>query len=393
VSVIARLGSPTEMRLAFDVATAATTPAAHAAAILADLLEAHRRRRTIPAGDLAAIERLVASGDDACATRAIEATAAWQITAATEELAEIAAAGGRSPEVRKAAVAALGQLPGDPPRRVLLEFCTASGQDEGFVAAAIASLVPRFPADAARQAAAFLGTARDSKARSAVYQAFLIAKDGAPALAAALDRSPTPLPVDAAKDGQQAVSASGRQEPALAQALAAAIARASTASPQLSKSPHAMDSAALDAFVDLVRTKADATRGAAIYARENLRCVTCHRIGDDGGQVGPNLSSIGASSPLDYVIDSLLDPAKNVKEGYATIVVQTSDGQVLSGIQVTRSDSELVLRDATGKTISIPTADIEAESIGSSLMPAGLIDSLSREEFADLVRYLVGLGK
>ena len=112
-----------------------------------------------------------------------------------------------------------------------------------------------------------------------------------------------------------------------------------------------MSAAELDAFVDLVRGKADATRGAAIYARENLKCVTCHRIDTAGGRVdkaggrvGPNLTAIGASSPLDYVIDSLLYPAKNVKEGYNTVVVQTDDGQVITGIQVARSDAELILR-------------------------------------------------
>jgi putative heme-binding domain-containing protein len=225
------------------------------------------------------------------------------------------------------------------------------------------------------------------------FQAVLKAKDRAAMLAAAFERAPSPISADAAKDGQQAVSASGRQEPALAQALAAALARGSAAGSPPAASPHAMDPAELDAFVTLVRDKADATRGAAIYARENLKCVTCHRIGAEGGKVGPNLTAIGASSPLDYVIDSLLYPAKNVKEGYNTVVVQTDDGQVLTGIQVTRSDAELVLRDATGKEVKIPTADIDEESVGTSLMPAGLIDSLSREELADLVRYLSGLGK
>jgi len=161
-----------------------------------------------------------------------------------------------------------------------------------------------------------------------------------------------------------------------------------------------MSAAELEAFVELVRGKADATRGAAIYARENLKCVTCHRIDSAsgrvdkaGGRVGPNLTAIGASSPLDYIIDSLIYPAKNVKEGYNTVVVQTSEGQVITGIQVARSDEELVLRDANGKELKIPTTTIDEESAGTSLMPAGLIDSLSREELADLVRYLSELGR
>ena len=86
-------------------------------------------------------------------------------------------------------------------------------------------------------------------------------------------------------------------------------------------------------------------------------------------------------------------PAKNVKEGFNTLVVLTDDGQVVTGIQVSRSDEELVLRDAIGKEVKIPTADIDEESAGTSLMPAGLIDGLSREELADLVRYLSELGR
>jgi putative heme-binding domain-containing protein len=393
LSAIAKLGNPDQLRVVFDVVTSPTTSPAQATTLLGDLLDSHRRRRVVPTGDVSAIEKLVMSPDDACAARAIEATAAWQVTAATEELAGIAESGSRSAEVRKAALAALGGLPGDPPRAALLKLCTATGNDDGFKAAAIAALVPRSGTDAAAQAVAFMGTARDAKARTVVFQAFLKAKDGAATLAAAFERSPSTLSADAAKDGQQAVSASGRQEPALTQAFTAAIARASAAGTQPAASPHAMDPASLDAFVSLVRDKADASRGAAIYARENLKCVTCHRIGDAGGRVGPNLTAIGASSPLDYVIDSLLYPAKNVKEGYNTVVVQTADGQVLTGIQVTRSDAELVLRDATGKEMKIPTADIDEESAGTSLMPAGLIDGLSREELADLVRYLSELGK
>jgi putative heme-binding domain-containing protein len=393
LATIAKLGTPDQLRVVFDVVANPATPPAQAAALLGDLIDSHRRRRVVPTGDVSAIEKLVMSPDDACAARAIEATAAWDVAAATEELAGITESANRSAAVRSAAIAALGGLPGDPPRAALLKLCSTPGQDEGLRAGAIAALVPRSAADAATQAVSFLGTARDAKARAVVFQSFLKAKDGASMLAAALERASSPISADAAKDGQQAVSAAGRQEPALAQALAAAVARSSTGSPQPAASAHAMSARELESFVTLVRDKADAKRGAAIYARENLKCTTCHRIGDQGGRVGPNLTAIGASSPLDYVIDSLLYPAKNVKEGYNTVVVQTDDGQVLTGIQVTRSDAELVLRDATGKEVKIPTADIDEESVGTSLMPAGLIDNLSREELADLVRYLSSLGK
>ena len=82
-----------------------------------------------------------------------------------------------------------------------------------------------------------------------------------------------------------------------------------------------------------------------------------------------------------------------MKEGYHTLVVQTDEGRVITGIQLSRSADELVLRDATGKEIAIPAATIDEESAGTSLMPAGLVDPLSRDELADLVRYLSELGR
>ncbi|NQW49174.1 MAG: HEAT repeat domain-containing protein [Planctomycetes bacterium] len=393
LAAIATLGDPSHLRLIFDIVVNPSTPAAQTAALLGDLLESYKRRRTVPAGDLAAVERLVANADDVCATRAIEATAAWQVVGAVDEVAAVAAAESRSMAVRQAAVVALGGMPGDDARVALLALCQADASPGPLVAAAIAALVPRSSDAAAARAADYLARCPDAKERTAIFQAFLSAKGAATKLAAALERSQSPLSVNAVKDGQQAVSACGRQEPGLAGALAAALVRADSTLPRTGQPPHAMTEADLEVFVKLVRGNANARRGEAIYARENLKCVACHRIGDQGGRVGPNLTAIGASSPLDYVIDSLIQPAKNVKEGYSTLVVQTAAGQVLTGIQVSRSADELVLRDATGKEVKILAADIDEESVGTSLMPAGLIDGLSREELADLVRYLSELGR
>ena len=226
LSVIATLGEPDDLRLVFDIVTDPATPPAQAAALLGDLLDAHHRRRIAPTGDVAAIEKLVTSPDDACAARAIEATAAWQVTAATEELAGIADSTSRSPAVRKAAIAALGGLPGDPPRAALLKLCAAPGRDELDLAAMIAALVPRSPTDAASQAVSFLGTAQSAAARTLVFQAFLSAQEGSDeAGRCPRARRRRRCPPEAAHDGQQAVSASGRQEPGLSQAIATAAAR------------------------------------------------------------------------------------------------------------------------------------------------------------------------
>ncbi len=391
LEAIAALGGPADLRLVFDRAIEPATKPAQAAAWLTLLVETEGRRRVRPAGDLAAVARLLESPDPAVVTTAINACAAWKLKAAIGPLAVLAHDAAQPQAQRRAAIGALGGLPGDEARATLVALASGSEAEQGDRATAITALVAQWPDAAARQAAGFLTVATDPKALDTVFRGFLAAKGAAAILANTIDGQSVALPAVAVQAGLQAISSAGRQEPQLDQALAAAGTRYGTAATTSGR--HAMSGADLDAFVDLVRTKADPARGEAIFRREALKCVACHRVGDHGPRVGPNLAAIGAASPLDYIIDSLVHPAKNVKEGYQTLVVLTDDGRVVTDIQVSRSDEELVLRDALDREVRVPTAEIDEESIGTSLMPAGLIDSLSREELADLVRYLAGLGK
>jgi putative heme-binding domain-containing protein len=105
------------------------------------------------------------------------------------------------------------------------------------------------------------------------------------------------------------------------------------------------------------------------------------------------LTSIGASAPVDYLVESVLAPNRKVKEGFNSVQVTTRDGQELSGILVRETGQELILRDATNREISIPKQNIESRKIGGSLMPAALVDILSDGERLDLFRFLSELGK
>ena len=142
-----------------------------------------------------------------------------------------------------------------------------------------------------------------------------------------------------------------------------------------------------------VANKGNATRGEALYRRKDLSCLKCHAIAGAGGQVGPDLSSIGASAQVDYLVDSLLQPNKAVKEGYHATLVTTKAGKLFTGIKLKQTSTEDVLRGADDAEITIPTRDIEEQTLAGSLMPDGLTDTLTRSEFADLVRFLSELGK
>jgi putative heme-binding domain-containing protein len=105
------------------------------------------------------------------------------------------------------------------------------------------------------------------------------------------------------------------------------------------------------------------------------------------------MTSIGASAPLDYLIESVQFPSRKVKEGFHSIMIETKDDQEMAGILVRENSDQLVLRDASNREISIAKNNINKRSIGGSIMPAGLIDALSEQDQADLYRFLSELGK
>ncbi|MDR3633882.1 MAG: PQQ-dependent sugar dehydrogenase, partial [Isosphaeraceae bacterium] len=134
----------------------------------------------------------------------------------------------------------------------------------------------------------------------------------------------------------------------------------------------------------------DAARGRALFADlKRLACTKCHRVGGAGGDLGPDLSDVGGKFPRDVLIESVLDPSRQIVEGYRPAVVATADGRVLTGVVKEESDSELALVDVEGRRQVVRKSDIEERKAGDiSIMPVGLASGLSRREFADLIAYL-----
>jgi putative heme-binding domain-containing protein len=105
-------------------------------------------------------------------------------------------------------------------------------------------------------------------------------------------------------------------------------------------------------------------------------------------------SGLPSVSMAQYVIGAILDPQKEIKEGYTSLSVTTKDGEEYQGYQVRETSDELVLRDLLqNKEIRLRRDNIKTKNPNGSLMPAGLADPLTRAEFRDLVRFLSELGK
>jgi putative heme-binding domain-containing protein len=97
---------------------------------------------------------------------------------------------------------------------------------------------------------------------------------------------------------------------------------------------------------------------------------------------------------MDFIIGAILEPQKEVKEGYMSISVATNDGEEYQGYQVRETGNELVLRDALqNQEIHLRQDAIKEKKQNGSVMPGGLADTLTRAEFRDLVRFLSELGK
>jgi putative heme-binding domain-containing protein len=137
----------------------------------------------------------------------------------------------------------------------------------------------------------------------------------------------------------------------------------------------------------------DPQRGRELFVDEKLtKCGVCHKIGGQGGDAGPDLSAIGGKFGRPHLIESLLEPSRQIVEGYRTSVIVKTSGQVLTGIAKEQPDGSLSIVDGDGKRHTVPTADIDARRDSAvSLMPLGLERTVTHEQFTDLIAYLESL--
>ena len=97
---------------------------------------------------------------------------------------------------------------------------------------------------------------------------------------------------------------------------------------------------------------------------------------------------------MDYIIDSLLQPQKKIKEGYHVVSASLKDGSLISGTLSKEDAQSITVRDASDQSIVVSKSDIASQTISPvSLMPPGLTASLRKDELADMVAFLSELGK
>ncbi|MDB5323719.1 MAG: putative rane-bound dehydrogenase [Phycisphaerales bacterium] len=148
-----------------------------------------------------------------------------------------------------------------------------------------------------------------------------------------------------------------------------------------------------EAFANFAKANhGNADNGKKLFKNENLACIKCHKIGNEGADIGPLLSGVGAKYDRTFLIESVLYPSKQILDGYQQTIVRLKDGDVQSGVIKAETDKDITLFDAAATKTVIPKSDIKEREHGKlSLMPEGLHLALKPEEFADLIAYLESL--
>ncbi len=137
----------------------------------------------------------------------------------------------------------------------------------------------------------------------------------------------------------------------------------------------------------------DPVRGRELFQSEQrLACTRCHTVDGTAGRAGPDLFAIGDKFGRRELIDAVLNPSASIAVGYNTTTIETKSGEDYSGILKQATDTEIALMGADAKLVRISIADIASRRTSEvSLMPQGLQNGLSLQEFADVIDYLVSL--
>ena len=371
--LLAQIGNSADAALALELASIHPT-------VLHALVNAARERNLHAPANAAELLN-VPLKTTATRAGAVQLIGAWKLNAHAETIRALATAQTEPLAVRVAAAVALGQLNIPQAVETLMSLVTVNGAADLRVAA-LGSLAKHDVARAAQLTAGLSGQVKPDEL-GPVLAALLQRNAGADAMAGALGQAE--VSADTAKLILRWLNAAGRVEPKLNLVLNKLIGVQSVAPVYSADFVGALAKEAL--------AKGDAVNGKKVFQLPLASCTACHAVDGVRGAVtsvkGPNLSAVAAGLPMDLLVESVLWPARQIKEGYAATTVITKDGRVLSGFAHSEDKTVLRVRDlATGKIAPVQTANIKQRTSNGTVMPPGLTASLTRAELRDLIKYL-----
>ena len=141
----------------------------------------------------------------------------------------------------------------------------------------------------------------------------------------------------------------------------------------------------LSDYQAVLQLAGDAPRGREVFRRN---CATCHRIGDLGVNVAPDISDSRTKQPAQILAD-ILQPNRAIDNNFISYTIATTDGQLLTGVIANETSTSVTLRQPEGKEATLLRSQIEEmRSNGISLMPDGLEKNIPHQEMADLLSFI-----
>ncbi|MDZ4405583.1 PVC-type heme-binding CxxCH protein [Prosthecobacter sp.] len=148
----------------------------------------------------------------------------------------------------------------------------------------------------------------------------------------------------------------------------------------------------LGPLADKVLASGNAVNGRKHFDTGKGTCIACHKIGDVGRPIGPDLSHIGAIRTERDLLESILFPSNTLSRDYEAHVIETSDGQSTMGVIKSHTAEGLLVVDVAGQEKTIAHQAITGDTtLTTSLMPLGLDQTLPEPELLDLVAWLRSL--
>ncbi len=130
--------------------------------------------------------------------------------------------------------------------------------------------------------------------------------------------------------------------------------------------------------------KANAPNGRVLFQKH---CSNCHKLFGVGGAIGPDITGAQRTN-IDYVLENLVDPSAAVAKDFQMELIRTESGRVITGMIVDESDSAITIQTANEKVV-LPKSEIEERSLSKvSMMPDGLLQTLTNDQIRDLIGYL-----
>lgn len=134
----------------------------------------------------------------------------------------------------------------------------------------------------------------------------------------------------------------------------------------------------------------NAQAGREIFTKSPVaNCVRCHRIEDEGAEIGPNLTVMRQVTDRIFILESIVDPSTTITAGFSHVLLTLKDGQSASGLLASEDNDEIILTSIVdGKKRTVPRADIVERTALPSAMPPGFAQILGKRALRDVVEFL-----